>query len=243
MHNFTKVEGDCDPFAAISDQTRRNGRNSWLMLNMVSSLDGGTAIDGMSGPIGGPGDKEMFRAIRDLCDVIIVGSRTAKGEGYRPPRPDQARQDRRIASGAQDAPRIAVMSRSLDFDFETELFSDPTQRPIIITSKDSENSKKLLAAKYAELIELPQPRVDPAAALAALGAIGLRVQLLEGGPTLNGQFVQAGLLDELFMTLSPKMIGGASTRLVHQAEPTHLDMVLRSVLEQNGELYLRYLRK
>lgn len=68
-----------------------------------------------------------------------------------------------------------------------------------------------------------------------------RVVLCEGGPSLNGQLLAAGLVDELFLTLSPRLIGGPSSRIAHgplgaDAEPWEL----RHVLEDDGFLFLRY---
>jgi 5-amino-6-(5-phosphoribosylamino)uracil reductase len=70
-----------------------------------------------------------------------------------------------------------------------------------------------------------------------------KVVLVEGGPSIMGQFVAAGLVDELSLTLSPMMAAGVSVRLAHgpEAEPP-LEMRLAQILHGDRSLFLRYLR-
>jgi riboflavin biosynthesis pyrimidine reductase len=83
--------------------------------------------------------------------------------------------------------------------------------------------------------------VDLRRAVGALGERGYRHVLAEGGPTLNAQLASAGVLDELCLTVSPKLAAGESKRILAGpplAAPT--EMHLRSVLEDDGYLFLRY---
>jgi riboflavin biosynthesis pyrimidine reductase len=86
--------------------------------------------------------------------------------------------------------------------------------------------------------------VDLPQALIALGATGARSVLAEGGPRLNGQLAAAGLLDEVCLTLSPRLVGGDSARiLAGPPVPGAPAMALASVLEEDGLLFLRYRRR
>jgi riboflavin biosynthesis pyrimidine reductase len=83
--------------------------------------------------------------------------------------------------------------------------------------------------------------VDLAAAVAALGERGHRAVLAEGGPTLNGQLARAGLLDELCLTLSPRLAGGDAKRILDGPPlPATAGLRLRSLCEQDQFLFLRY---
>jgi len=82
--------------------------------------------------------------------------------------------------------------------------------------------------------------VDLAAALAQLDG---QVVLGEGGPTLNGQLAEAGLVDELCVTVAPRLIGGGARRIVAgppAADPTTLE--LAHLLEEDDFLFCRYVR-
>ena len=82
--------------------------------------------------------------------------------------------------------------------------------------------------------------VDLAAVLRQLDG---QVVLAEGGPTLNGQLAAAGLIDELCVTVAPRLLGGGAKRIVvgpPAAEPTTLE--LAHLLEEDGFLFCRYVR-
>jgi riboflavin biosynthesis pyrimidine reductase len=74
-----------------------------------------------------------------------------------------------------------------------------------------------------------------------LGDHGARRILCEGGPTLNAALFEAGLVDELFVTIAPKLVGGASPlTLVQGGHFRQIRLELRSLNEVDGELFLRY---
>ena len=77
-----------DPVIAVAAEDRpATATEAWIYTNMIQSADGGTAVDGLSGPLGGPADVAMLLAFRAQADVILVGAATAVGEGYGPPDP------------------------------------------------------------------------------------------------------------------------------------------------------------
>lgn len=83
---------------------------------------------------------------------------------------------------------------------------------------------------------------SPAAALGELGRRGAKVVLAEGGPTLNAWLADAGMIDELCLSIAPVLAGGPSPRLIHEAalaEP--MTLKLAHLLEDDGMLFARYL--
>ena len=97
------------------------------------------------------------------------------------------------------------------------------------------------AAEVAEVIVAGDRDVDLALALSALGDRGHRAVLAEGGPTLSAQLAAAGVLDELCLTLSPRLVGGAAKRILDGPPlPGTPPLLLCSVCEQDGFLFLRY---
>ena len=78
------------------------------MANMVASVDGAIAIDGVSGGLGGEGDSMAFRAIRASCDWIVAAAGTVRAERYRIPRATEETAAVRRGLGRTDAPRLAA---------------------------------------------------------------------------------------------------------------------------------------
>jgi riboflavin biosynthesis pyrimidine reductase len=204
--------------AAYADprRGRRHGR-PWVVTNMIASADGATTVDGRSGGLGGDGDRAIFSTLRALADVVLVGASTVRAEHYGPPR--------------KAGQRVAVVSRSGELDWATELFTSGAG--IAVLPEDGP--------------EVPVPTlragrgdVDLGTALVQLDA---EVVLVEGGPTLNGQLAGAGLIDELCLTVAHRLVGGGAKRIVvgpPAAEPTTI--TLAHLLEEDGFLFCRYVR-
>ncbi len=106
----------------------------WLRVNFVSSLDGAVAVDGRSGGLGTPADKQVFGLLRELADVILVGAGTARTENYGGARTSEALRERRAAAGLSPVPPIAVVTASGNLDPGMRLFTDTVVPPIVFTS-------------------------------------------------------------------------------------------------------------
>lgn len=235
---------DVDPgeLYAAAERPTPAGR-PWVVVNMVTSIDGATAVDGVSGPLGGPADARVFSAVRAVADVILAGRRTVAAERYRPPRTPERLQAMREGRGQAPRPRVAILSASLHLDPTDALFADAAEPPIVLTVAGADPDRGVALAAVAEVVEVGTGRVDLVSALAALAERGARVVLSEGGPALNSQLVEADVVDEVCLTLSPALAGGSSPRLAAGVGAGSLDRCrLASVLEEDGFLFLRYLR-
>jgi len=232
-----------DPVDAyLSDMRPAPVHRPWLMMNMVSSADGASSVDGLSGGLGGDGDHEAFRAIRASCDWIVVGAQTVRDERYRMPQPNRQAAVARTNRGWDLAPRLAVVSASGRFDPDLPLFTeDSAHRPLIITGDQPDPAAHDLLGHRAEWHTIAGTPT-PANILEALADRGATTVLLEGGPRLNGQFVAAGLIDEVCVTFSPHLVGGASPRIVAGGEQgIAAPLQLTRLLEHEGSLIARYL--
>ena len=216
----------------------------WLMVNMISSIDGATAVDGLSGGLGGPADKSVFAAIRAGCDVVLVASATAAAERYRMPSMSEEAVRRRIAAGRPPAPGLAIVTASGALDPTIPALAERpvgAERLLVITGRGADADA--LAALDAEIVVLPTPRPEPRGILLALADRGAALVLAEGGPRFNGILHGAGAVDELCVSLSPTVAGGDTARIVAgapagAAQPMRLDRLL----EGDGLLFARYLR-
>ena len=191
----------------------------WLGLNMVSSLDGKATIEWRTKGLSSELDRRLFHHLRTQADAVMVGAGTVRGE--------------RLASD----PVAVIVSGRLDLPADLPILNEPEQRVVIATGSDATLPGLGAQVEYARV------RDDLPRLLAHLEeAHGVRSVLCEGGPTLNSYLFAAGLVDELFLSLSPKVAGGAAALTIvagrELVEPAELELV--SVAEGDGDLFTRW---
>jgi riboflavin biosynthesis pyrimidine reductase len=232
-----------DPVAVYGEVPRQpeGSARPFVRLNMIASVDGATAVAGRSGALGGPADHRVFMALRSVADVILVAAGTVRTEGYGPALLPPEVQDARRARGQAPLPPIAVVSRSCNLDWASPFFTAAAARPLVVTVSGAPAGNRERAAEVADVVIAGDSDVDLGQAVAALGERGAASVLVEGGPSLNGQLAAAGVLDEVCLTVSPRLVGGDSRRILTGLDldpPLSLEPV--SVLEEDGYLFLRY---
>jgi len=237
---FPQALDQVDPATVYADMPLHDDRPA-VRLNMIVSVDGGTSWNGVSGALGGPGDKMLFGVLRSLADVVLVASATMRGEQYGPAVLEPSVQDARRERGQSPVPRIAVVSRTCQFDWTSPFFTAATARPIVFTVSSAPDEQRERAEEVADVILAGTEDVDLARAVGELGARGANHVLAEGGPTLNGQLARARLLDELCVTLSPLLASGDAKRLIAGSTLDELERLsLRSICADDDYLFLRY---
>ena len=212
----------------------------FVRCNMISTFDGGISVDGRSGLLGGPADHRVFAVLRSWADVVLVGAGTVRAENYGPVRLDEERQRERRFRGQDPIPSIAVVTRSGNLDWSSALFSEADVRPLVITTSDGAERAQQRGGAVADFVVAGTERVEPSLALEHLSRLGHRSVLLEGGPGLNADVVKAGRMDELCLTLSPRLIAGMGSRLFAGPElmPPQ-DVRVDQLLEEDGFLFCR----
>jgi riboflavin biosynthesis pyrimidine reductase len=212
----------------------------WVRGNFVASVDGSVVVQGRSGALTGPADQRLFKLLRGLSDVVLVGAGTARIEGYRASRPRPEQADLRARLGLRPLPVLAVVSARLDLDPLSPLFEGP-ERTRVITSAGSDPQTRERLAKVADVVVAGDQRVEIDTALDLLAADGLRRVLCEGGPHLLGEVVASGCLDELCLTVAPLLVGGGGPRLLDgPAVGDGSPVRLADLLEEDGNLFARY---
>ena len=229
MIRYTPDGPEVDPFAYQSSLERAADGRPWIMSNFVTSIDGAAVIEGGSTALNDEDDKAMFMAMRSMADFVVVGSGTVKAEDYNPMRSYHGR----------PAPHLVIVTGRLSVDPEAKVFSDPENRVTVLTESDPDPEKAAALGEVADVI--------PIRDLSATGiAHYLRMAgtvLVEGGPSLMGQFVAAGLIDEMAWTVAPLAAAGDSPRMAHgaAADPP-VEMKLDRILHGDRSLFLRYIR-
>lgn len=232
-----------DPFDVYRLDREVPHDRPWALANMVVGIDGSAAVDGRVGGLSSPKDRELFVLLRSLADVVLIGAATVRAEGYGPVRLPVALQERRALAGRPPTPPLAIVTRSLDLDWDSALFSTDTAiRPIIVTVAASAARVPSHAQGRADVIVAGDESVDLGVAMAELFRRGVTNLLTEGGPTLLGELIAEELLDELCLTLAP-LAGGdpLPVAIRPQVSESLRAFQLASVLEEDGHLFLRYL--
>jgi riboflavin biosynthesis pyrimidine reductase len=207
-----------------------------LRVNFVSSADGAVTLNGASGGLSGPADKRLFQLLRDLADVVLVAAGTIRNEHYGFPDFSAERRARRRDAGRAELPTFAIVSRSLDLDLSSSLFTDPPVRTVVLTDETAPADRRKNLERYAEVVTTD----GLAGHVRALRERGHGRILCEGGPSLFAGLAKEGLLDELCLTLSPMLAGPGPGRI--EAGPEHGPVPLRltALLEEDGALFHRF---
>ena len=214
------------------------------LVNFVTSVDGRAAFQGRSAPLSDPGDRAMFHGLRERVDAVMAGTATMRTERYGRMARDPERRRRRQERGLTPEPLAVIVTRSGDVPFDIPLFGEPEARVVIFTPTELDTSTY---AAQVEVVRLDPGQMTMTTAWRRLTSdFGVRTLLCEGGPHLNGQLLLAGLVDELFLSFSPKLAGGEDAtgealRIVagaQFAEPLELELL--SALESASTLFLRY---
>jgi riboflavin biosynthesis pyrimidine reductase len=225
--------------------TLRAAGRPYVALNMISTADGRASLGGRSGPLGNRADRELFHGLRASVDAVMAGGGTVRAERYgRLVREESARELRR-RRGLRPEPLACIVSGRLALTGDIPLLADASSRVVILTS--SAASLPGSGAKVEYVRGRHDGELDLAAALAELGErFSVGTLLCEGGPHLNAQLLAAGLVDELFLSLAPKLAGGdppsgESLRILAGPPlPAPLDLELLEALESESLLLLRY---
>lgn len=236
------VEDPLAPYLAV-DRTRPR-HECWVTGHMVAGLDGTAAVGGRVGALSTAPDQELFRRMRRIADVVLVGAETVRREGYGAVRLGEEAQAARRAAGQTAIPPLAVVSRSLGFDWSAKAFTDapPDARTLVITCSTADPARLARAREVATVVIAGEETVEPAAAMRALADLGHRVVLCEGGPTWLGELVAADRLDELCLSISPMIGGDPLPVCVNPPGAGVSSFALRGAMAEEGTLFLRYER-
>jgi riboflavin biosynthesis pyrimidine reductase len=214
--------------------------DSWLRMNFISSVDGAATREGLSGGLGDEADHRVFALLRRSADVVLVAAGTARAEGYEAMRLGDADVAWRELRGLPSHPVFALITRSADLDPGSRIFTDAPVRPIVYTVASADPARRAALDRVAEVVLGGDDDTDLAAVRADLAARGLTRIHSEGGPSLFGAALSAGVVDELCLTVAPTLEGGTARRIAADAESSPTPLRLISVMRAGDELLLRY---
>lgn len=206
-----------------------------VAMNFAATVDGRATIGGVSGPIGSATDTQMLARLRTRFDAVMIGAGTMRAERYGriAAKPETRAERERLGLPAD--PLVVIVSGRLDLPWDAPLFTDGG-RVLVLTAaaeQPPETATPVEVVRHADGIDLP-------AALRDLRAErGVRALICEGGPRLHSQLQADGLVDELFLTVAPKL-AGAGPAILEGELPDPESLQLAWLLEEDGELFARY---
>jgi riboflavin biosynthesis pyrimidine reductase len=224
-----------------------------LYANFVASLDGVVAGAGItSGTIslGSEADHFVMGLLRATASAVLIGAGTLRPDPGHRWTAEKIYPQAAAEFGALRAslklppePPLAVVTASGRLPALTAL----TPGSLIITTPAGAGVLAGALPSFAELVVPPShgDRIPPAGIVAALRERGHGRVLTEGGPGLFGELMAERLVDELFLTTSPALLGGAppaigiTGRLAPTGEPRALTQLL-SLCRHGSYLFARY---
>lgn len=192
-----------------------------VAMNFVATVDGRATIEGRSGPIGSDADTAMLAGLRTRFDAVVIGAGTMRVERYGPMKP-----------------LLVLVSGRLDLPWDAPVFTEGGE-VLIFTASEAEPPE---TAATVEVVR-HEGAVNLTEALRYLRRErGVRALLSEGGPHLHAQMQADRLVDDLFLTIAPKLSGGEAPRIIEGPLPQVAELELVWLLEEDGELFARYRR-
>ena len=223
-----------------------------VYANFVETLDGVVAIPALEGSNalvahGSEDDKFVMGLLRAFADVVLIGSGTLRASrkgrwrpaGAHPPG-ESAFAELRAQRGKPEHPAVAVVTTGASFDPSHPVLADA----LVLTTVRGAATLEGVVPNIAAVND--GDRVDLRAALELLRSRGYSLVLAEAGPTTFGELVAEGLVDELFLTVSPVLAGRASGRRHGLVEGVELlpglgvGLRLLSLRRGDEHLFLRY---
>ena len=241
---FSAVYADLHwPAARIADRP-------YVVMNMVTTLDGKVVVGGAGTTklIGSDIDHALMERINLQADAILGGASTVRADGLRYPQITAATQRERERRNLRPRPLWIVVSRRGEMSLDAPFFRTDRDNLAAIVSGAASRSHVAALDERVQVIrvgEADSTALDAHEVLATLQHDwGVQRLVCLGGPRTNAWLIEAGLVDELFLTIAPKIQGGAdgTTAVEGYGFAPHalVQMELLSAYRVGSELFLRY---
>ncbi len=222
----------------------------YILMNMVMSLDGKAVVEGTEKGIGSKTDQRLMRELRVNADIVLSGAGTLRASGTSSRLDDTALEQLRVDRGKPRFPTAAVVSATGDLPLEKLFFTARDFDAVLFLAAEAPaKCHRAAEATGRPVVVLPGAELIPAMLKHMRHQMDAEVLLVEGGPTLNAQLFQLGVVDEYFVTLGPVIVGGRDTKTpvggeasFGRAQLPRYDLVWAVPNYETGEVYCRYRR-
>jgi riboflavin biosynthesis pyrimidine reductase len=226
---------DAEPFPRDEAVRRRPA----VSMNMVVTPDGRTSVDGRTAGITGAVDQALLHRLRAQADAVLVGARTVRVEGYGRLLPEGLAYAR-SGPDRESQPLLIVPTRDAARLAGGPALEDRGSALLLATPADVE-----LPASRRDIRHMRLPATSDGVDLAFMlerlvGEHHVRRIICEGGPTLAGGLLRGGLVDELYVTISPRLGGEGPTLPLATGGLGAMQLTLLAVASADGFVFLRY---
>ncbi|WBL36530.1 dihydrofolate reductase family protein [Tepidiforma flava] len=220
----------------------------YVVINMVMSVDGKVVVDGTEQGLGSKVDQRLMRELRVHADVVLNGANTLRASGSSSRLGDPLLEQVRAARGREGLPIAATITATADLPLDRIFFTASDFDAVVYIARGAPAAKiAAVRATGRQVVILPK-RNDLAAMLRHMrDDLGASLLLCEGGPMVNAGLFAIGAVDELFMTIGPRIVAGRDTLTPVEGERPftrrtmkQLELVSAVPNEETGELYCRY---
>jgi riboflavin biosynthesis pyrimidine reductase len=239
MQSLVPAEGRRD-FGELAERLLRDPpapSAPYLACNFISTLDGRATLGGRTADLGFPTDGRVLMRLRTFADAVVIGAGTMRVERYDRMLPVERLREYREQIGLPADPLSVIVTASMDLPWDAGLFSEGHGEVLLATTSDAEPPATATAVEVLRYAD----RVDLGALLEDLAARrGVRTVVCEGGPTVLGELVEAGLVDDLFLTINPVLAGDGERGVMRGRLQAPVSAEPAWVLEAEGELFTRW---
>ena len=206
----------------------------YCIANFVSTLDGVVSFN-LAGQSEGAQisnsneeDRFIMGLLRASADAVVVGSGTLQAAGPHgswlpeavyPAAKDFYQKYRTEVLRKLEYPLVVIVTGTGGLDLTSAVFHTPQTRVLILTTEQgkrrlSQSGSEGLASVDVKALPTAEERISPSAILTLLRQeAGVELLLHEAGPTLFGEFLAGGFIDELFLTVAPQIAGREAVHL------------------------------
>ena len=219
--------------------------NTWVRLVLASSIDGRIAYpEGGETNLGLQGDRLVLEESLLWSDALLVGGQTLRDHQSICLIKNAKLLKQRISEGKNSQPISLVVSNQKDYPSDWSFFQQPIQRWQL--RNETNYSERNIKKRFHKIIHLKSTWLE---SLEILRQEGLSKLSLLGGANLIRSFLLEDLIDELQITITPKLLGGKYSWVsskINNLERIMNEKIQWSLIESkdlgNSELLLRYYR-
>ena len=222
----------------------------FVTMNVAESADGKIApIDRGKVSFGSQDDRTQMESLRAKADGVLIGGGTLHAEDPAMIIRNPDIRDQRISAKGSPHPRNITVSSRLAPEFLNMNFlcHPETEKIVFTTDKTPEDLVAQVSQKaHVEIVPVTgSGRVDLKEVVRRLLPLGIHHLLLEGGGELNFSMLEAGLVDEVYLTICPFLFGGRAAPTGVDGDGFHRDQVRKLSLKSHrispsGEVFLHY---